>query len=75
LVEDANDEAIAKALEPYTEAALVEYLDQFLGRSLPTRFKDMQMLLLLRIHPAVPPPHRLGEERACGGGGPALDRR
>jgi hypothetical protein len=31
-------------LELYAKAALVEYLDQFLGRSLPTRFKDPQIL-------------------------------
>lgn len=66
LVEDANDQAIAKALEPYAEAALVEYLDQFLGRSLPTRFKDLQMLRLLRIalhanEGRIPAPDRVAD--------------
>lgn len=49
LAEDADSRAIAGALESYAEAALAEYLDQFLGRALPTRFKDLQMLRLLRI--------------------------
>jgi hypothetical protein len=49
LAEEADRGAIAEALERYSEAALVEYLDQFLGRALPTRYKDLQMLRLLRI--------------------------
>jgi hypothetical protein len=49
LTEDADRGVIAEALERYSEAALVEYLDQFLGRALPTRYKDLQMLRLLRI--------------------------
>jgi hypothetical protein len=49
LAEDANKATIASALESYAEAALAEYLDQFLGRALPSRYKDLQMLRLLRI--------------------------
>jgi hypothetical protein len=49
LPENANRDKISGALESYTEAALVEYLDQFLGRALPSRYKDLQMLRLLRI--------------------------
>ena len=66
LDEEADDGAIAKVLEPYAEAALVEYLDQFLGRSLPTRFKDLQMLRLLRIalhanEGRIPAPDRVAD--------------
>ena len=49
LRDDADKATIAGALETYAEAALVEYLDQFLGRALPSRYKDLQMLRLLRI--------------------------
>jgi len=49
LASDADRTAIVSALDKFAEAAIVEYLDQFLGRALPTRFKDLQMLRLLRI--------------------------
>lgn len=49
LDEKADKAEVAHALESYGEAALVEYLDQFLGRALPSRYKDLQMLRLLRI--------------------------
>src|SRR6266516_814723 len=49
LPEGAEKDAIAQGLESYAEAALAEYLDQFLGRALPSRYMDLQMLRLLRI--------------------------
>jgi hypothetical protein len=49
LPEGAEKDTIAQGLESYAEAALAEYLDQFLGRALPSRYKDLQMLRLLRI--------------------------
>lgn len=66
LPEDADASKIASALEPYAQAALMEYLDQFLGRSLPSRYKDLQMLRLLRISlhandGSIPPPDRVAD--------------
>lgn len=49
LPEDASKTKVAQTLENYCAAALVEYLDQFLGRALPTRYRDLQMLRLLHI--------------------------
>jgi hypothetical protein len=47
--DDASASVLASEVEKYAEAAIMEYLDQFLGRALPTRFKDLQMLRLLRM--------------------------
>ena len=66
LGDDAAASEIVTALEPYAEAALVEYLDQFLGRALPSRYKDLQMLRLLRIslcanEGRIPAPDRVAD--------------
>lgn len=46
---DASDSAVADALLPYAKASLAEYVDQFTGRQLPSRMKDLEQLRLLYI--------------------------
>lgn len=45
----AQDVALAEALIPFAKASLAEYVDQFTGRQLPSRIKDLEQLRLLYI--------------------------
>lgn len=45
----AADGALAEALVPFARAALTEYVEQFTGRQLPSRMKDLEQLRLLHI--------------------------
>ena len=47
LAPDGENAAIAAALEPFATAALAEYVDQFIGRQIPTRMRDFDQLRLL----------------------------
>ncbi len=48
-VEAQTDSALANALVPFIQAALAEYVDQFTGRHLPSRMKDLEQLRLLHM--------------------------
>lgn len=49
LDENASSETIADKLVPYARASLAEYIDQFTGRSVPSRVREAEQLRLLRI--------------------------
>lgn len=44
-----GDDAMADALLPFAKASLAEYVDQFTGRHLPSRIRDLLQLRLLHI--------------------------
>jgi hypothetical protein len=46
---DGTDDALAESLVPFAEASLAEYVDQFTGRQLPSRMKDLEQLRLLYV--------------------------
>jgi hypothetical protein len=46
---DGDEAALANALVPFAKASLAEYVDQFTGRQLPTRMRDLSQLRLLYI--------------------------
>lgn len=46
---ESDDRLLANALVPFAKAALAEYVDQFTGRQLPSRMRDLSQLRLLHI--------------------------
>ena len=61
-----DDALLADALVPFAKAALAEYVDQFTGRQLPSRMRDLAQLRLLYIARCafagrLPDPDRVAE--------------
>lgn len=63
---ESDDALLADALVPFAKAALAEYVDQFTGRQLPSRMRDLLQLRLLYIaryafSGKLPNPDKVGE--------------